>query len=174
VKKHAEFLKDVVLHPIGLIHSPLKKKEEAPIQPVYAQGIKGSVEIFDEYSDGLRDLEGFSHIYLFYHFHRAGDTRLLVKPFLDDLPRGVFATRAPCRPNPIGLSLVRLNRIKGNVLHIEDLDILDGTPLLDIKPYISRFNPREKVRSGWQEKVDEKTARILGRRESHQKQTKET
>lgn len=168
MEKHAESLKDVVLRPIGIIRSPLKKKEEVPIQPVYAQGIKGSVEIFDEYADGLRDLEGFSHIYLFYHFHEARDVRLVVRPFLDDVPRGVFATRAPCRPNPIGLSLVRLNRIEGNTLFIEDVDVLNGTPLLDIKPYISRFDSRENVRSGWQENVDEETAKLRGRRNFHE------
>jgi tRNA-Thr(GGU) m(6)t(6)A37 methyltransferase TsaA len=91
-----------------------------------------------------------------------------VKPFLDDVPRGVFATRAPCRPNPIGLSLVRLNRIEGNILFIEDVDVLNGTPLLDIKPYISRFDSRENVRSGWQENVDEETAKLRGRRNFHE------
>jgi len=162
--KHVECPKDVVFRPIGIIHSALKKKEETPIQPVYARGIKGSVEIFDEYTDGLHDLEGFSHIYLLYHFHKAGDVRLVVRPFVDDMPRGVFATRAPCRPNPIGVSLVRLNQIRGDILDIEDIDVLDGTPLLDIKPYISRFDSRDSVRCGWQENVDEETAKLRGRR----------
>jgi len=155
----------ITLRPIGVIHSPHKRAEETPIQPVYAQGIEGSVEIFPEYADGLRDLEGFSHIYLIYHFHRAGPARLIVKPFLEDVPRGVFATRAPVRPNPIGLSLVRLVRREGNVLYLEDVDILDGTPLLDIKPYVSRFDSRENARCGWQEGVDEGTARVRGRRQ---------
>ena len=96
----------------------------------------GRVEVFPEYAEGLRDLEGFSHVYLIYQFHRTSGTKLTVKPFLQDVERGVFATRAPCRPNPLGLSLVRLVRRDGRVLHIEGVDVLNGTPLLDIKPYI--------------------------------------
>ncbi len=128
------------------------------------QGVKGTAEIFPEYEEGLRDLEGFSHIYLMYNFHRAKDCNLSVKPFLQDAPYGVFATRAPARPKPIGLSLVRLVKIAGNVLHLEDVDVLDGTPLLDIKPYISRFDCRENVHCGWQEDVNEETAQTRGRR----------
>ena len=152
------------MHPIGIIHSPHKEAEETPIQPVYARGIEGTAEIFPAYIDGLRDLEGFSHIYLLYHFHKARPAKLIVKPFLEDTPRGVFATRAPCRPNPIGFSVVRLVKIEGHVLRLEDVDVLDGTPLLDIKPYVSRFDHRENVRCGWQESVDEETARTHGRR----------
>jgi tRNA-Thr(GGU) m(6)t(6)A37 methyltransferase TsaA len=129
----------------------------------------GSAEIFPEYAEGLRDLEGFSHVYLIYHFHKARAARLIVKPFLEDVDHGVFATRAPRRPNPIGISLVRLTRIEGHVLHLKDVDILDGTPLLDIKPYAPRFDRREDVRIGWLEDVDEKTARIRGRRQYDQK-----
>ena len=158
----------ITLHPIGVIHSPHKKAEETPIQPVYARGVKGVAEIFPQYADGLRDLEGFSHIYLIYHFHKAKCTRLIVKPFLEDSPHGVFATRAPCRPNPVGFSVVRLVKVEGNVLHLEDVDVLDGTPLLDIKPYIPRFDYRENVRCGWQEGVEEETAQVLGRRQRAQ------
>jgi tRNA-Thr(GGU) m(6)t(6)A37 methyltransferase TsaA len=160
----AAYQKGVLFQPIGIIHSPHKKREETPIQPVYAQGIEGSIELFERYTDGLRDLDGFSHIHLLYHFHQAGEARLIVKPFLDNVPRGVFATRGPWRPNPLGLSLVRLRRIDGNIIHIEDVDVLDGTPLLDIKPYVTRFDVRENVRCGWQEHVDEQTAQVRGRR----------
>jgi len=154
----------ITLLPIGVIHSPHNKMEETPIQPVYARGIEGAAEILPEYADGLRDLEGFSHIYLIYHFHEAGHTRLVVKPFLEDTPHGVFATRAPCRPNPIGFSVVRLVRIEGNVLHIANVDVLDGTPLLDVKPYIARFDHHENVRCGWQDGVGEEIAQTRGRR----------
>jgi tRNA-Thr(GGU) m(6)t(6)A37 methyltransferase TsaA len=154
----------LTLRPIGVIRSPHRQADRTPIQPVYAEGIKGRAEIHSEYVDGLRDLEGFSHICLIYWFHRASAPRLIVKPFLEDVPRGVFATRAPCRPNPIGLSVVRLIRRVENVLHLEDLDILDGTPLLDIKPYVSRFEYREVTRCGWQDNVDEEEAQIRGRR----------
>ena len=122
-----------------------------PIQPTGADGIRGTVEILEEYSDGLKDLEGFSHVILLYHFHRVKAPRLTVTPFLDSVSHGVFATRAPCRPNPIGLSIVKLVRIDGNVVHVENLDVLDGTPLLDIKPYVPEFDERAAVRVGWLE-----------------------
>ena len=157
-------LLNFTIHSIGIIHSPHKDPKETPIQPVYAQGIKGEVEIFPEYTEGLRDLEGFSHIYLLYYFHKTRFEKLSVKPFLDDSSRGVFATRAPSRPNHIGFSLIKLIKIEENILHIEDVDILDGTPLLDIKPYISRFDYRRNVRCGWQDNIEEERARILGSR----------
>ena len=150
--------------PIGVIHSEHVVAEKTPIQPVYATGCKGWADVFPEYADGLRDLEGFSHIYLVYHLHRAGAARLVVKPFLQDRERGVFATRAPCRPNAIGLSIVELVRLDGNVLHLDGVDILDGTPLLDIKPYTAKFDRVETARNGWQDEVDEDTARQRGRR----------
>lgn len=112
----------------------------------------------------MRDLEGFSHVYLIYHFHRSGPARLVVKPFLQDVERGVFATRAPCRPNAVGLSIVELVRREGNVLHLDGVDILDGTPLLDVKPYTARFDRIESTRNGWQDEVDEETARERGKR----------
>lgn len=155
-------LSPVTLSPIGVIHSPHTRDKETPIQPVYAEGIEGIVEVFAEYAEGLRDIEGFSHIYLIYHFHRAKPIRLIIKPYLEDVFHGVFATRTPHRPNPIGLSVVRLIKREGNILHIADVDVLDGTPLLDIKPYISRFDHHENVRNGWQEHIDEGLARTLG------------
>jgi tRNA-Thr(GGU) m(6)t(6)A37 methyltransferase TsaA len=109
-------------------------------------------------------LEGFSHIYLVYHLHRAGPAKLVVKPFLQDVERGVFATRAPCRPNAVGLSIVELIRRDGNILHLDAVDILDGTPLLDIKPYTAKFDGIVTTRNGWQDEVDGKTARQRGKR----------
>jgi len=155
----------LTVQPIGVIHTPHTRAAETPIQPVFAQGIQGRAEILPEYADGLADLEGFSHIWLLYWFHRAGPARLTVRPFLEDVEHGVFATRAPTRPNPLGLSLVRLVRRDGCTLHLEDMDVLDGTPLLDIKPYTPRFDERTGVRTGWLAGVDEQTAQARGRRE---------
>ncbi|MBN2447817.1 MAG: tRNA (N6-threonylcarbamoyladenosine(37)-N6)-methyltransferase TrmO [Phycisphaerae bacterium] len=157
-------MNDIVLRPIGVIHSPHTTPEKTPIQPAFASGIAGTIEVEPAYEEGLADLEGFSHIWVLFAFDRAGEVKLKVKPFLDDTPRGVFATRAPRRPNPIGLSLLRLVRREGRVLHVEDVDILDATPLLDIKPYSGRFDVREGARCGWLDKVDEESARRLGRR----------
>ena len=137
--------------PIGVIHSPFHTIEGMPIQPAGAAGVEGSVEVWQEFAAGLQDLEGFSHIILLYHFHRVEEARLVVTPFMDTEPRGVFATRAPKRPNPIGLSVVRLVGREENILHIENVDILDGTPLLDLKPYVPTFNAPGEFRVGWLE-----------------------
>jgi tRNA-Thr(GGU) m(6)t(6)A37 methyltransferase TsaA len=130
-----------------------------PIQPAGAQGVQETVEINPEYVDGLQDLKGFSHIILVYHFHLSKSYSLTVKPFLDKQPRGVFATRAPSRPNPIGISVVRLKKIAGNILCIEDVDIIDGTPLLDIKPYVPEFDVHGVDRIGWLSKKADKVKR---------------
>ncbi len=150
--------------PIGVIHSAHTEPEKTPIQPVYSEGCEGRAEVFPEFAAGLRDVEGFSHIYLVYHMHKAGPTRLTVKPFLQDVERGVFATRAPCRPNPIGLSVVKLLRREGYILYLDAVDVLDGTPLLDIKPYTARFDCIQTTRNGWQDEVDEQTAWRRGSR----------
>jgi len=155
---------NVSYRPIGVIRSKHTQSESAPIQPVYAAGCRGRVEILPEFADGLRDLEGFSHIYLIYHLHQAPAAKLSVKPYLQDAEHGVFATRAPARPNPIGLSIVKLERREGSVLYVDGLDILDGTPLLDIKPYCARFDCIQPTRNGWQDDVDETTARHRGAR----------
>jgi tRNA-Thr(GGU) m(6)t(6)A37 methyltransferase TsaA len=135
--------------PIGIIHSPFAGIENVPIQPAAAAGTRGMVEVFAEFVAGLKDLEGFSHIILVYHFHRVTRSRLVLTPFLDQELRGVFATRAPTRPNPIGLSVVRLLSVQANVLQIENVDIVNGTPLLDIKPYVPEFDHYEVERTGW-------------------------
>lgn len=138
--------------PIGIIHSPYKDPAGTPIQPTASQGIHGQVEVFPQFKPGLKDLDGFTFIILLYHFNRVREVHLKVKPFLDDQLRGVFATRAPVRPNPIGLSVVRLVKIKDNVLEVADIDILDGTPLLDLKPYVDKFDGRTSPKQGWLEK----------------------
>jgi tRNA-Thr(GGU) m(6)t(6)A37 methyltransferase TsaA len=137
---------------IGIIHSPFKEPRGTPIQPAAARDIEGSVEIFPEYAEGLSDIEGFSHIILIYHFHLSMGFSLKVKPYLDDQLHGIFATRAPARPNPIGISIVRLVRVEGKKLYIRDVDIVDGTPLLDIKPYVPEFDMQKAVKIGWLEK----------------------
>jgi tRNA-Thr(GGU) m(6)t(6)A37 methyltransferase TsaA len=144
---------DVQYRPIGVIHTPFRKIEGMPIQPSGAAGILGTVDVYSEYAEGLRDLDGFSHIILIYHFHESSGFKLIVTPFLDSEPRGLFATRAPKRPNPIGISAVRLLQIKGSTLHVQGVDILDGTPLLDIKPYVPEFDRQPRFRLGWLEKA---------------------
>jgi tRNA-Thr(GGU) m(6)t(6)A37 methyltransferase TsaA len=140
--------------PIGVIHSPFADLAQMPIQPRSRVSASGTIEVFPEFTEGLIDLDGFSHIILLYHLHKAGKARLLVTPFLDSQPHGVFATRAPVRPNPIGLSVVQLNRIAGSLLYVDGLDILDGTPLLDIKPYIPSLDELAEYRIGWLEGLD--------------------
>jgi tRNA-Thr(GGU) m(6)t(6)A37 methyltransferase TsaA len=141
--------------PIGTIHSPFKEPGNMPIQPADGAGVKGTVEVFEDFHTGLEDLDGFSHIILLYHFHRSRSVSLRVVPFMDSETRGLFATRAPKRPNPIGLSIVRLDKIEDGVLHIQNIDIIDGTPLLDIKPYVPEFDAPMEVRTGWLEKAGE-------------------
>jgi tRNA-Thr(GGU) m(6)t(6)A37 methyltransferase TsaA len=154
----------ITYKPIGVIYSEHTSAEETPIQPAYAKGCRGRAEILPEYEEGLRDLDGFSHIYLICHFHLSTTVKLIVKPFLQDVERGVFATRAPTRPNAIGLSIVELVSRKGNILYLDGVDILDGTPLLDIKPYVTRFDCVETLRNGWQDEVDDEAARQRGKR----------
>ncbi|HKJ66792.1 MAG TPA: tRNA (N6-threonylcarbamoyladenosine(37)-N6)-methyltransferase TrmO [bacterium] len=136
---------------IGIIHSPFTQIAGMPIQPAGARGVEGTVEVEEQYAGGLKDLEGFSHIHLIYHFHRSEGFDLQVVPFLDNRERGVLATRAPRRPNPIGLSTVRLLEVNGNILTIANVDILDGTPLLDIKPAVPEFELLEERTLGWLE-----------------------
>lgn len=140
---------EVIYKPIGVVESPFATREGMPIQATGGQGVRGRIRVFEEYVEGLRDLDGFSHLILIYHFHLTRETQLVVMPFLDTTPRGVFATRSPNHPNPIGLSTVRLLGIKENTLEIEDLDIVNGTPLLDIKPYVPAFDHRQPERLGW-------------------------
>jgi tRNA-Thr(GGU) m(6)t(6)A37 methyltransferase TsaA len=141
------------LNPIGIIHTPFTKLDGMPIQPAGAVGVKGKVEVFEEFRAGLKDLDGFSHIILIYIFHRSQGFKLEVVPFMDTQSRGLFATRAPKRPNPIGLSTVQLDRIVNGNLHVRNIDILDGTPLLDIKPFVPEFDSHTQIRTGWLEQA---------------------
>ncbi|MFZ0430449.1 MAG: tRNA (N6-threonylcarbamoyladenosine(37)-N6)-methyltransferase TrmO [Acidobacteriota bacterium] len=147
-------MSDIVFSPIGTIRSPHKALAGMPIQPRAALGVRGEVTVFPEYVEGLKDLAGFSHIYLLYHLHRASPYRLRVTPFLDSEPRGVFATRAPSRPNPLGLSIVLLREVRGDTLVVENIDVLDGTPLLDVKPYVPAFDHWQVQSIGWLEGKD--------------------
>ena len=140
---------EIRLKPIGIIRTPFPKPTGTPVQPSRSGGAEGKVEVFPEYADGLKDLDGFERIWLIYWFDRAPEPRLLVTPFLDDQKRGVFATRAPTRPNAIGMSPVRLLKVAGRTLKVADVDIVDGTPLIDIKPYLSEVDCHSVKKAGW-------------------------
>jgi tRNA-Thr(GGU) m(6)t(6)A37 methyltransferase TsaA len=152
-KYHSRLQKMIELNPIGIIRTPFDKPEGMPIQPAGGVGICGTIEVFEEFEGGLRDLDGFSHIILLYHFHQSHGFKLHVVPFMDSEPRGVFATRAPKRPNPIGISVVQLDKIESGVLYVQNVDILDGTPLIDIKPYVPEFDRPLEIRTGWLEQA---------------------
>lgn len=139
---------EFVMRPIGVIRTPFAATAGMPIQPIFSQE-RGEVEVFAEYEDGLKDVEAFSHVILLYVLHNSRGYALHVKPFLDDEERGLFATRHPRRPNPIGLSVVRLLARRGNVLEVAGIDVLDGTPLLDIKPYVPDFDSQTDAHAGW-------------------------
>lgn len=153
------------LRPIGVIRTPFKEPKGTPIQPSLAKKARGTVKVFEEFREGLSDLAGFERIWLLYWFHRASKPQLRVIPYLDHQQRGLFATRAPCRPNPIGISAVRLLRVQGTILTVADLDIVDGTPLLDIKPYVPRFDCFEVTRCGWVETASRRCTVANGRYE---------
>jgi len=145
------------MKPIGIIHSPYKEIENMPIQSVGAKDVKGYIEIYSDYVPGLKDLNGFSHIYVIYKFHKNKDYSLLVKPFLDNTERGLFSTRAPKRPNQIGLSIFKIESINNEKIYVSGIDVLDQTPLLDIKPYVSKFDAINDSKNGWLENVMRKS-----------------
>lgn len=145
----------ITLSPIGIIHTPHNDINNMPIQPIAAKGIKGHIELYPEYSEGLTDLEGFSHITLLYHFHKIQGYKLMVKPFMDDKEHGIFSCKAPKRPNAIGTSTVKLISIENNIVHIEMVDMLNGTPLIDIKPFFPKYDNRLDAVAGW---LDDKGA----------------
>lgn len=137
------------VNPIGVIHSPYKTKEAAPIQGVFRPEVTGWVEIFPEYDRGLQDVEGFSHLFLIYLLDKAGPVELIRPMLLDDTPHGIFSSRHPARPNYIGINIVQLRKRNSNILEVSGLDVIDGTPLLDIKPYVSRFDSFPDASEGW-------------------------
>jgi tRNA-Thr(GGU) m(6)t(6)A37 methyltransferase TsaA len=158
-------LSTIQFRPIGVIRTPYTDAAGMPIQAGGGAGAAGHIELAPCLAEGLRDIEGFSHLTLIWYLHRACEDRLMVTPFLDDRPHGIFATRAPARPNPIGMSVVRLLRVEGTRLHIEDVDMLDGSPLLDIKPYVPAFDDRSPARTGWyDERLDQRERPVSDRR----------
>lgn len=148
-------IEQIIINPIGIIHTPFLDINDMPIQPIAAEGVKGSIELFPKFVEGLTDLAGFSHITLIYQFHKITGYQLRVKPFMDNVEHGIFATKSPKRPNAIGLSTVKLLNIEHNIIHFEMADMLDGTPLIDIKPFFSKFDNRMDTLSGWLDKQGE-------------------
>ncbi len=146
----------MTIEPIGVIHSPFKEATGTPIQPCRSVGNKGYIELDPKWVEGLKDLDGFDRVWLIYHFNRAADPMMSVIPYRDVVAHGIFATRVPARPNPIGMSNVRIDRIEGNIIHLLDVDILDGTPLLDIKPYVPQYDNYDVKRCGWIDNVPDK------------------
>lgn len=144
-------MEEIKLNPIGVVHSPFKEPSGVPKDSTDGMNYQGTVEIFPQYKDGLKDLDGFSHIIILFYFHKSEYYHLISKPYLDDHPRGVFATRSPHRPNLIGLSVVKLLRIDDNIIYVRGIDMIEGTPVLDIKPYIPEFESNEGIIIGWLE-----------------------
>ncbi len=156
----------IEFRPIAIMETPFSEPTGMPIQPSRGRGVRGAVVVFPEFVDGLADLDGFSHLILLTHLHRARPFRLKVVPYLDTVERGLFATRAPSRPNPIGLSVVRLLKVDANRLEVEDIDLLDGTPVLDIKPYVPDFDAPVRFRLGWLEEARRRQGRADDRFET--------
>ncbi|HPD45419.1 MAG TPA: tRNA (N6-threonylcarbamoyladenosine(37)-N6)-methyltransferase TrmO [Anaerohalosphaeraceae bacterium] len=142
----------ITMKPIGRIHSPYKTPKDMPIQGTFKPGIEAWVQLYKPYHPGLADLDGFSHAILLYYFHKSKTCRMTAQPFLEDQPHGIFAIRSPHRPNHIGLSIVKITRIEPGRLYFQEVDMLDKTPVLDIKPYVKYFDSRENTTAGWVEK----------------------
>lgn len=142
-------MENVTYSPIGIIHSSFKNPDDTPIQAIFSNGAKGKVEVYPKYAAGLKNIGGFSHLILLYHFHLVKSYSMISKPFIGNTEKGIFSIRHPERPNPIGISIVRLDNVKENVLEISDVDVIDGTPLIDIKPLVYEFDNRDNIKSGW-------------------------
>jgi tRNA-Thr(GGU) m(6)t(6)A37 methyltransferase TsaA len=149
-------MKEIIMRPIGIIRSPYKQTRDMPIQGIFKPEVKAYVELKAEYAPGLKDLESFSHAIVIYYFHKSQKEEVVCRPFLEDKKHGIFSIRSPHRPNHIGLSVVRIESIKNNKLHFSEVDVLDKTPVLDIKPYVKHFDQRENIVSGWIDKHFEK------------------
>ncbi len=143
---------EITIHPIGVIHSPYKEAKDIPIQGRFKSEVEAWIELKEEYSPGLKDLDGFSHAIILYYFHNSQREELEAEPFLEGVKHGIFAMRSPHRPNHIGLSVVRIKIIEGNKMHFTEVDVLDGTPVLDIKPYVKYYDQRDNVICGWLDK----------------------
>jgi tRNA-Thr(GGU) m(6)t(6)A37 methyltransferase TsaA len=152
--RHTDKKKKMQLEIIGKIHTPFRTKEECPIQPIYSSDAEGQIEVFKKYDVGLKDIETFSHIYIIYLFDRAGEVQFVRSTFLDDEPHGIYASRHPCRPNSIGMSIVQLKKRYGNILVVKGVDVLNGTPLLDIKPYMPKYDIIESASNGWSDGLE--------------------
>jgi len=139
----------VVFDPIGVIHTPYKKPADMPVQGALYPESEGHVNVYPRFAEGLKDIEGFSHLILIYYFHRVDNYTLISRPYNDNTPRGIFSIRGPRRPNPIGMTVVRLDKVEDNVLYISGVDMVDGTPLLDIKPYFPDIDAHVAERTGW-------------------------
>lgn len=142
----------ITMNPIGIIYSPYQQTKDMPIQGTFKPGVKARIELKQEYRAGLKDLDGFSHAILIYYFHKSQKVQIEGKPFLEDNTHGIFAIRSPHRPNHIGLSVVKIESIEKNQLYFSEVDVLDGTPVLDIKPYVKQFDARDNTVSGWLDK----------------------
>ena len=153
-------MEKITISPIGIIHSPYKQTKDIPIQGKFKPEVKAYVELKDEYVPGLKDLDGFSHAIIIYCFHKSDREEVVGKPFLENVEHGIFAIRSPHRPNHIGLSVVKIEKIEDNKLHFSEVDVLDDTPVLDIKPYVKHFDSRDNVISGWLDKHFKKTEAI--------------
>jgi len=145
-------MNQIIMHPIGIIHSPYKENRDIPIQGTFNDKIEAWLELKDEYVNGLKDLDAFSHAIIIYYFHRSHSEEIKGRPFLEQNKHGIFAIRSPHRPNHIGFSIIKVKCIKANAVHFTEVDVLDGTPLLDIKPFVKYFDSRDNVISGWLEK----------------------
>ncbi|HOP62680.1 MAG TPA: tRNA (N6-threonylcarbamoyladenosine(37)-N6)-methyltransferase TrmO [Spirochaetota bacterium] len=151
---------EIVLRPVGEIHTPFKTVENMPVQPSAGREVEAEIEIYPEFAEGLSDIEGFSHIYVIFYLNRVKNHKLRVIPFLDTVEHGIFATRSPARPNPVGLSVAELVEVKGNILRIRGVDMLDGSPVIDIKPFVPDFDHCENVKRGWFEGKAEMAVQI--------------
>lgn len=142
----------ITMHPIGIIHSPYKESRNIPIQGTFKKEVEAWIELKDRYVSGLKGLDKFSHMIIIYYFHKSQREEIEGKPFLEQDKHGIFAIRSPHRPNHIGLSIVKIKSIRGNRIYFTEVDVLEGTPLLDIKPYVKHFDSRDNVVSGWLDK----------------------